>query len=103
MAIYGNSETPKTCKLCLNYPNPFNPTTTISYDISEEARVKIALCKTLGQQIRILVKDSKNSGKYQVTWDGKDIANNSVPSGIYFYRLEIDGKSVAARKMMLIR
>jgi len=97
-----NDDIPQTFQLFANYPNPFNPATTIPYSIKEPAQVRIAVYNTLGQLQRILVNKHKSNGTYKTVWDGRDAANNRVASGLYFYRLEINGRAVAAHKMMLV-
>lgn len=85
-----------------NYPNPFNPTTTIQYSIQRPSNVELNIYNSLGQLIRMLVHDYKNTGSYTVTWDGKDSTGHQVASGAYFYRIRT-GDFVSARKMIYVR
>jgi hypothetical protein len=85
-----------------NYPNPFNPATTIVYSLSEVSLVKLAIYNLLGQQIRVLVDEVQGRGGYAAEWDGQDQGGQSVSSGVYFYRLEAGGQ-VLTRKMLLSR
>jgi len=84
-------------KLKQNYPNPFNSTTSINYQLSENAEVAINVYNIYGQQIRTLVHIRQKAGEYLVTFDAKEL-----PSGIYFYRLMVNSYAIT-RKMMLIR
>ena len=85
-----------------NYPNPFNPTTTIAYSIVEPGNITINVFNTKGQLITTLVNETREAGNYTVTWDGTDSNCNQVSSGIYFYRLQ-SGKKVINKKMMLLK
>jgi len=94
----GTVTTPKEFFTVSNYPNPFNAQTTISYQLPEASRVSIDIYDNLGRKIKTLVDNrSFSAGEHQVTWDASE---NS--SGIYFYRLEVDGRS-GTHKMLLIK
>jgi len=85
-----------------NYPNPFNPETTISYDVKVAAPVKIEIYNTKGQLIRTLISEVKGKGHYQIVWNGKDNNGISVASGVYHYRMQA-GDYKATRMMMLMK
>ena len=85
-----------------NYPNPFNPTTTIVYTLSEEAPVRLSIYNMLGQRVRVLVENVQGPGSYGMEWDSADELGHQVGAGIYFYRLEA-GPQVAVGKMLLVR
>ncbi len=87
-----------------NYPNPFNPTTTIMFTLNERAPVTLEIFNALGQKIKTLYKNELlNSGQiHKAVWDGTNDANKSVGSGLYVYRLRA-GNRVAIKKMLLIR
>ncbi len=94
----------KSFELLQNFPNPFNPTTTIAFRISKNANVTLKIFDTVGRDVRTLVNGNKTPGTHQVEWDGKNQRGQSVASGTYFYRLEIDGANQPQmRKMLLIR
>jgi hypothetical protein len=80
-----------------NYPNPFNPSTTISYALLEEGKISIKIFDALGREIKTLVNETVSKGEHSVVWDGTDYA-----SGIYFYRIEFKGKAIY-KKMMLLK
>jgi hypothetical protein len=83
-----------------NYPNPFNPSTTVSYSLPEAAPVRLTIYSVLGQKVRELVDAVQGAGVYRVAWDGRDGAGQSLAPGVYLYRLEA-GQQVMVRKMVL--
>ncbi|HPY97331.1 MAG TPA: carboxypeptidase regulatory-like domain-containing protein, partial [Candidatus Cloacimonadota bacterium] len=85
-----------------NYPNPFNPETTVSFDLAEESRVTIDIYNIKGQKVKTLINDNLNAGSHRVVWNGKDDAERNVSSGIYFYNMK-SGKYTSTRKMILIK
>ena len=85
-----------------NYPNPFNPTTVISYQLSVVSEVQLKVYNLLGQEIRTLVNTRQSPGRYEVQWDGRDQFGREVGSGVYLYRIEAEGFR-QARKMILVR
>lgn len=84
-----------------NYPNPFNPTTTISYNIQNSAMVSLSIFNILGQEVRQLVNEFKESGSYQITWDGHDSLGEALPSGFYIYQLKVGNKTETRRMLMM--
>jgi hypothetical protein len=85
-----------------NFPNPFNPLTTIEYSVSTAGSARIAIFNANGQRVRLLVRENKSPGRYRVIWDGRNDPGALVASGIYFYRLEV-GTYSSVRKMMVLR
>jgi hypothetical protein len=85
-----------------NYPNPFNPETTIKYQIPEKGQVTLKIYNMIGQEVRMLINEEKNAGIYQVLWDGKNDNGQLLPNGMYFYRLVSD-YFIAVKKMSLIK
>ena len=85
-----------------NYPNPFNPSTTISYHIATEGMAKLEVYNIKGQLVKTLVKEHKARGKHQAVWDGKDFRGKGVASGVFFVRLSSAGKS-SVHKMVLMK
>ena len=86
-----------------NYPNPFNPTTTISFSIPEESKVDLSIYNIKGQRVKSLVKESFESGNHSVVWNGVDDSGKSVGSGVYFYKLNVNGKSKLVKKCLLLK
>jgi len=88
------------------YPNPFNSTTAISYQLSAvsgpQSAVSLKIYNIWGQEVRTLVDERQTAGNYQIPWDGEDSLGKGVSSGIYFYRLQV-GDFVKTRKMILLR
>jgi hypothetical protein len=93
---------PAEVKLYDNYPNPFNPMTTLSYDLPAASHVKLDIYNVLGQHISTLVDMTQEAGRHQVIWDGTDLNGNPVASGVYVYRLTGDS-NVKTRKMVLLK
>jgi hypothetical protein len=85
-----------------NYPNPFNPSTMINYSLPNNAFVVLKIYDMLGREIKTLVNNQKNAGKYSVAWKGNDNNGNKVTSGIYIYRISA-GNFSAARKMAVLK
>ena len=84
-------------------PNPFNPSTTIPFEVGRPARVRLVIYDVLGRAVRTLVDRRVEAGSHRVAWDGRDDASVRQPSGVYFYRLEVDGAPVATRKMVMLK
>jgi hypothetical protein len=89
--------------LASNYPNPFNPETTISFSIPKDAKVNLAIFNIKGQKVKTIANGEFERGKHQVVWNGKDKNNKSVASGVYFYKLDVNGKTEAVKKCMLLK
>lgn len=96
------SELPINFKLNNNYPNPFNPSTTIEYELPKEGIVKIEVYNSLGQLVKVLSDSFQNAGTHSVKWNGKDNYGSSVASGIYFYRMNTEGFTLV-KKMILLK
>jgi hypothetical protein len=84
-----------------NYPNPFNPETTIAYTIPKPGGIRLTICDVLGNAIASW-SEVQSSGMHRIRWNGRDERGSSVPSGIYFYRLETDELTLS-RKMLMVR
>jgi hypothetical protein len=88
--------------LAQNFPNPFNPSTTISFDVPRTGNVKLSVYNIKGQLVKNLLDESMIFGPQSVVWNGDDNNNRSVASGVYFYRLETNGV-VETKKMVLMK
>ena len=93
---------PLTTMLHTNYPNPFNPETNISFSVKEPSVVSIEIFNIRGQKVRQLINGHYESGFYEVIWDGTDNWNNSVSSGVYFYRMQA-GEYKDVKRMVLMK
>ncbi len=97
-----NITTPVATVLNGNYPNPFNPTTTISYSVKKTGPVTIDIYNIRGQKVRSLVNDKVEAGSHVVTWEGDDNNGKTVSSGVYFYKMNA-GSYTQTKKMMLMK
>jgi hypothetical protein len=93
---------PLAAALHQNFPNPFNPSTEIRFDIPTARTVQLRVYNQLGQTVRTLVDNRMKAGSYRIKWDGKTEAGSSVSSGVYFYSLEA-GDYSQIRKMTLVK
>jgi WD40 repeat protein len=96
------SENPVRATLNQNVPNPFNPTTSISFKLDAHSTVRVNVYNTAGQLVREIVNDALPAGTHSVVWDGCDASGRSVASGVYLYRLATDKHSFV-RRMTLLR
>jgi len=98
----GNNQVPERFAVSQNYPNPFNPSTTIEYDIPRRGPVVLTVYNINGQVVDILVNEVQSAGVHNATWNGRNIADQPVASGVYFYRVE-SGDHVGSKKMVLLK
>lgn len=92
----------KGFRLAQNHPNPFNPTTTISYSVNRHGNVSLRVYDILGREIRTLVDKTQRAGFHSVVWDGQNNSGEPVASGHYFYRIRA-GDFHFVRKMVLLK
>lgn len=95
-------DTPVLARLLPNYPNPFNPMTTISFELPVEQNVNLTIYAVDGRRVKTLIDGSRGSGLNAVNWDGTDHAGRAMPSGTYLYQLRT-GQTVATERMVLAR
>ncbi|UCH89103.1 MAG: T9SS type A sorting domain-containing protein, partial [Thermoplasmata archaeon] len=93
---------PGEFKLYNNYPNPFNPSTTISFDLPFEAQVKLSIFNMLGQQVAILMDGILAAGSHLYNWQAKNEFGQTLPSGIYLYRIEVKSNPVEENQSFFI-
>ena len=93
---------PENFRLFQNFPNPFNPTTTISYNLPEDTEVNLKIYNLFGQEVRTLVNEAQSAGSKSVVWNGKDASGRIVSSGLYIYRLAAE-KIVQNKKMLFLK
>ena len=96
------NQIPIEIQLNQNYPNPFNSSTTIQYVLSEPSHAKLVIYDLLGQEIQMLQNGDQNTGDYSLTWNATDQKNTLVSSGIYFYSLQTNNRTLK-KKMILIQ
>jgi len=85
-----------------NFPNPFNPSTTISYYLPEDSPVTLSVYDVSGRRVVELLGKAEKRGRHSVTWNGRDETGELVASGIYFCKLRA-GKATEIRKIVLVR
>ena len=95
-------DVPTEFALEANYPNPFNPTTTIQYALPEDASVTLEVFDAMGRLVATLVNGQQPAGRYESQWNGRSDAGNTVASGMYLYRLRA-GQFVQTRTMLLMK
>jgi N-acetylneuraminic acid mutarotase len=95
--VVGSSELPKHFVLEQNFPNPFNPTTVVSYQLPVASDVRLAVHDMLGREVSVLVNERKDAGVHEVKFDGSNLA-----SGVYFYRLQA-GDFVSTKRMLVLK
>lgn len=100
------AQSPRDFSLAQNFPNPFNPRTTISYSLAKRSLVSLKVYNLLGQEIRTLVHRFQPSGSYTITWEGQTNSGRSLASGIYFYKLTVKRNETVVsetKKMLLLK
>ena len=96
-SFISDTEIPKEFKLYSNYPNPFNPSTNIKFDLPKDVQVSIKIYDIVGREVMSLVNEFKTAGRYSVTFSGSDFA-----SGVYYYKIKA-GEFEQVRKMILLK
>jgi len=98
-------ELPEEFTLAQNYPNPFNPTTQIEFEVSnkfpEGVHIQLKIYNLLGKLVRVLIDEDRFPGHYEQNWDGKDLQDDPVSSGIYLYQLRA-GDFIQTKRMVLL-
>jgi len=87
----------------INYPNPFNPSTTIEFSINNDSKIDILVYNIKGHKIKTLVHNEFTKGSHSVVWNGEDEKNKTVSSGLYLYKLNVNGKMAAMKKCLLLK
>jgi hypothetical protein len=93
---------PKGFVLNENYPNPFNPITTIKYEIPKNGNVRLVIYNIIGQEVATLVNTEQWAGKYSVRWNGTNQYGSQVATGTYFYVLKTNNNQ-SIKKMLLLK
>lgn len=92
---------PSQFRLFSNYPNPFNPATTLRFELPEAGRVLLTIHNVLGQRVRLLIDGERPAGFYEMRWDGRSEAGTRTASGLYFYTLQLNGRSQTGKMLKL--
>jgi len=93
---------PMVSQLRANFPNPFNPSTTISFDVAKEGNVQIEVFNIRGQKVKTLLNETRGIGNHSVVWEGTDNHGRILSSGVYFYRMTT-GEFSQTRRMLLLK
>jgi trimeric autotransporter adhesin len=96
------ADKPRAFALHANWPNPFNPETSIRFELAQGSAVQLEVFDALGQKVRTLVQGQRAAGSYQVLWDGRNASGAQVSSGVYFYRLQSES-FVQMHRMLLLK
>ncbi|MRR09000.1 T9SS type A sorting domain-containing protein [bacterium] len=88
-------------RLMQNRPNPFNPFTLIDYEVAKPGNASIKVFNVAGQAVRVLVEGYKPSGLYTILWDGRNAAGEPAAAGVYYYQLNVDGRTSEKRMIKL--
>lgn len=97
-----NVDNPGSIALLSNYPNPFNPRTSIEFSLARQQEVNLGIFDLRGLRIKTLISDNLPSGQHRRIWDGTDQNGREMPSGTYLFRLKM-AETTMTRKMMLVR
>jgi hypothetical protein len=95
------AQRPSEFELYQNYPNPFNPETQIEYALKKTGHVTLYIYNILGEKVKTLLEQDQPAGFYQINWDGKNDNGKSVSSGLYLYKLEVNGFSETKTMLLL--
>jgi hypothetical protein len=93
---------PTSIGVSQNFPNPFNPNTTIEYSLDHRDHVAIDIYNTLGEHVRSIIDEVKPAGRFHIEWNGADQRGRQVATGVYFYKVHI-GNQEASKKMLLLK
>jgi len=98
----GDSVVPIRTTLLAAYPNPFNPSTKLSFELASPAHARLSIFDAAGRLVTTLVNDQRGAGRHEIVWNGQNVAGQSVASGVYLYRFEA-GDVVQTKRMMLLK
>ena len=96
------NQLPHAFNLYNNYPNPFNPVTTLRYDLPEDALVNITIYDIMGRIVRTLINSQQNAGFKSIQWNATNDAGSPLSAGLYLYKIQAD-YLVQTRKMVLLK
>ena len=91
----------------VNHPNPFNPSTTIMYSLNDDSYVTVEIYNIQGRRIKTLTNEFKTKGTHSVLWNGDNNAGVAVSSGIYYYKINVEGQDMkrhsVVKRMLLMK
>lgn len=96
------SATPQEFRLLGNYPNPFNPETTIAFELAQSSPVRLEIYNVVGQRLVLLIDEVREAGSHRIVWNGRDAQGRQLPTGIYLLKLQA-GTQTAIRRMTLLK
>ncbi len=99
----GDTPAANTSRLLGNFPNPFNPATTIRYRLAHPGRASIEIVSVDGSRVRLLEQGARDAGEHTAAWGGETDAGGHAASGVYFYRLLVDGVARDSARMVLVQ
>ena len=91
---------PAATRLALIYPNPFNPSTTVAFDLAGDGQVELAVFDVRGRLVSVVASGPMSAGRHQAIWHGQDRDGRSVPSGTYFCRLMAGGETQTMKLLL---
>lgn len=97
-----NENKPIRFELKQNFPNPFNPSTEIEFSLNKSENVRLEIFDITGKSIKVLLNDNLDSGNHKISWNGKNNFDELLPTGVYFYRLNI-ANNAETRKMIMLK
>jgi len=97
-----NGATPSLTRISSIYPNPFNPSTRIAFDLRTRGRVEVAVYDVSGRKVAVLAAGVMEAGRHEAAWHGRTLSGGVAASGVYFCTLRADGV-VETKKMVLLR
>lgn len=89
--------------MLVNYPNPFNPETTIEFSIQDNSQIELSIYNSKGQKVKTISDNYFEKGNHSAIWNGEDTKGNPVSSGVYLYKLNVNGKTEAVKKCILLK
>ncbi|RMG67245.1 MAG: T9SS C-terminal target domain-containing protein, partial [Calditrichaeota bacterium] len=98
-----HAQQPDAIRLKPMYPNPFNPTTLVEFELPRPSRLRLVIYNALGQQVRVLAAGQFREGIHRLRWDGTDQFGNQLPTGMYFIRLSTKTGIQRTRSVLLLR
>ncbi|MBT4283201.1 MAG: T9SS type A sorting domain-containing protein, partial [Candidatus Marinimicrobia bacterium] len=101
LGIIGNDVIPNDFAIHGNYPNPFNPITTLRFDIDIQSNVSITVFNVIGEEIKTLQNGDLAPGQYNVKWNARDNNGKAVPSGMYLYSIQSNGRTLTGKMLLL--